>query len=250
MAEQDHDDREGIEPEVLDEDADDPAVAFHALRQTVEDIRSDLKQEVRHLRKGVEAVFAELDKQGPPEDYKPELAQLVQQLGIVAERLHGVEQSPILRQGAQHYARVLEHTGENLLRSATNQLERQAGDLERMTGNLARHVAGARDRQRQNWWLLTAGLAGIAAGVAFTLFLPAILPFSAAPRVASIVMADTPWRAGMDLMAFGNREAWNRVAAADRLFQANKDVMTACQEAAAKAGKDQRCTITVSSPRQ
>jgi hypothetical protein len=52
-----------------------------------------------------------------------------------------------------------------------------------MTGNLARHVAGARDRQRQNWWLLGTGLAGVVAGVVFTLFLPAILPFSAAPRI-------------------------------------------------------------------
>jgi hypothetical protein len=40
------------------------------------------------------------------------------------------------------------------------------------------------------------------------------------------------------------------VAAADRLVEANKETVTACQGAAAKAGKDKRCTITVSATGQ
>ncbi len=56
------------------------------------------------MRRGLEAAD-QLEKIEPAQDYKPQLAQLVQSLENVAERLHGVEQSPVLRQGAQHYAR-------------------------------------------------------------------------------------------------------------------------------------------------
>ena len=87
------DDREGIEPEALDEDAGDPAAAFDALRETVESLAGDLTREMTTIRKGVEAAFEEFDRQGPPADYKPELAQIVQQLAHVGERLQGVEQA-------------------------------------------------------------------------------------------------------------------------------------------------------------
>ena len=249
MAELD-DDREGIEPEALDEDAGDPAAAFDALRRTIETQGAQIGAEMTVMRRGLEAAFDQLEKIEPAQDYKPELAQLVQALDNVAERMHGVEQSPILRQGAQHYAAVLERSGEALIRTAAQQLERQASDLERAGRNLSAHVAGARERSRQDWWLVAAFAVGLLAGALVMLFLPRLLPFSAAPRVASVVMGETPWRAGMSLMAFESPEAWQRVAAADQIAIANKDELAACREAAAKAKKDQRCTITVPVPAQ
>ena len=224
------DDREGFEPEVLDDDAGDPAAAFDALRQTVEGLAGDLRREMTTIRKGVEIALEEFDRQGPPADYKPELAQLVQQLAHVGERLQGVEQSPILRQGPQHYAAALERSGEGLVRNAVQQLERQAADLERTGRNLSAHVAGARERDRQNWWLAVTGLGGLFAGIVFTLFLPAMLPFSAAPRVASIVMGETPWQAGMSLMAFDSQDSWNRVASADELIAVGRAVTKSTSE--------------------
>ena len=247
MAELD-DDREGIEPEALDEDAGDPAAAFDALRRTIETQGAQIGAEMTVMRRGLEAAFDQLERIEPQADYKPQLAQLVQQLGIVAERLHGVEQSPILRQGAQHYAAVLERTGEELIRSAAQTLERQASDLERAGRNLAAHVASARERDRQNWWLVVAVVVGMTIGALVMLFLPRLLPFSAAPRVASVVMGETPWRAGMSLMAFDSPESWQRVASADQLIAANREAVTACWEAARTAGTDQRCTITVAAP--
>jgi len=242
------DDREGFEPEALDEDAGDPAAAFDALRRTIETQGSQIGAEMTVMRRGLEAAFDQLEKIEPAQDYKPQLAQLVQALDNVAERLHGVEQSPILRQGAQHYAALLERSGEALIRTAAQQLERQASDFERAGRNLSAHVAGARERDRQNWWLLGAFLFGIVFGILVTLFFPRHLPFSAAPRAASIVMGETPWQAGMSLMAFDSLESWQRVAAADQLIAANKETVAACREAAAKAGKAQRCTITVAAP--
>jgi len=241
------DDREGIEPEALDEDAGDPAAAFDALRRTIETQGAQIGAEMTVIRRGLEAAFDQLDKIEPQTDYKP---QLVQQLAVVAKHLHGVEQSPILRNGPQHYAAVLERSGEALIRTAAQQLERQASDLERAGRNLAAHVAGARQRDRQNWWLVVAFAIGLLAGALVMLFLPRVLPFSAAPRVASVVMGERPWQAGMSLMAFGSPEAWQRVASADQLIEANRDAVAACWEAARTAGADQRCTITVKAPGQ
>ncbi|MCF8476326.1 MAG: DUF6118 family protein [Pseudolabrys sp.] len=244
------DDKEGIEPEALDEDAGDPAAAFDALRRTIETQGAQIGAEMTVIRRGLEAAFDQLEKIEPPQDYKPQLAQVVQQLGVVAEHLQGVEQSPILRNGPQHYAAILERSGEGMVRSAVQQLERQAADLERAGRNLSAHVASARERSRQDWWLLGAFLFGIVLGILMTLFFPRHLPFSAAPRAASIVMGETPWQAGMSLMAFDSLESWQRVATADQLASANKDELAACREAAAKAKKEQRCTITVPAPAQ
>ena len=249
MAELD-DDREEIEPEALDEDAGDPAAAFDALRRTIEAQGEQIGAEMKVMRRGLEAAFDQLEKIEPAQDYKPQLAQLVQALDTVAERMHGVEQSPILRQGAQHYAALLERSGEALIRTAAQPLERQASDLERAGRNLSAHVAGARERSRQDWWLVAAFAVGLLAGALVMLFLPRLLPFSAAPRVASVVMGERPWQAGMSLMAFGSPEAWQRVASADQLLETNREAVAACWEAARTAGEDQRCTITVKAPAQ
>lgn len=243
------DDREGL-PEALDEDAGDPAAAFDALRRTIETQGAQIGAEMTVMRRGLEAAFDQLEKIEPQADYKPQLAQLVQQLGAVAEHLHGVEQSPILRNGPQHYAAALERSGEGLVRTAVQQLERQASDLERVGRNLSAHVASAREHHRQNWWLASVGTAGLVLGVLLTLFTPRVLPFSTAPRVASVVMGETPWRAGMSLMAFGSPDAWERVVASDRLIEGNKDTVAACHDAATKTGKDQRCSISVPAPTQ
>ena len=83
------DDRDGIEPEALDEDAGDPAAAFDALRRTIETQGEQIGAEMKVMRRGLEAAFDQLDKIEPQTDYKPQLAQLVQALDTVAERLHG-----------------------------------------------------------------------------------------------------------------------------------------------------------------
>jgi len=198
----------------------------------------------------VEAAFEEFDRHGPPQDYKPELAQLVQQLGLVAERLQGVEQSPILRNGAEHYARALERSGQGLIQNAVRALEKQAGDLERAGLNLAAHVASARERSRQNWWLVVAGAAGLLAGALLMLFLPRVLPGTVDMAVASTVMNADRWNAGAALMKSGSPREWNNLVAASDLVRDNRDALVACAEAAVTAKKDQRCTVTVKAPRQ
>lgn len=244
------DDKELLERGIIDNQEDegsDPAQAFEALRQTVDDLAGDLVREMTTIRKGVEAALDGQEKLQPI-DYSADLAQLVQSLAQVAERLHAVEKSPLLKNGPEHHARAIERSGESLVKTAAQQFQHESRDFQRLAREMAGQMASARERRRQNQWLWVFGLAGGVAGILATLFLPSLLPFSAAPRVASFVMAKSPWRAGMDLMAFDSPESWYRVLSADQLVEANKAEVATCREAATKASKDQKCIITVPAP--
>jgi len=243
------DDREGFEP-VAPDDAGDPAAAFEALRRTVEKQGGQLNAEMTVIRRGVELALEQSEKIRQPPDYGPDLGKIIKFLAVVEQRLEAVEQSPILRNGPQHYAAVLERGGEGLMRTAVQQLERQATDLERAGRNLSAHVASARERRQQDHWLWSAGATGLVAGVLLTLFLPRVLPGSVDMAVASIAMNADRWNAGSALMQSGSPTGWRGLADASNLVRANTDALTRCAEAAAKAKKDQSCTITVKAPAQ
>lgn len=244
------DNREGIEPQAPDEDAGDPAAAFDALRRTIETQGAQIGAEMSVMRRGLEAAFDQLERIDPQADYKPQLAQLVQALDNVAERLHGVEQSPILKQGAEHYARAIERSGEGLVQNAARELEKQAGDLERAGRVLSRHVASARERYVQNRYLWIVGTAGLVLGILLTLFAPRVLPASVDMAVASTVMNADRWNAGISLMRSGSPRDWNNLVSASDLVRANRAALAACGEDARIAGTDQQCTVTVPAPAQ
>ena len=200
------------------------------------------------MRRGLEAAFDQLDKIEPQTDYKPQLAQLVQALDTVAERMHGVEQSPLLKQGAQHYAAALERSGEGLVRTAVQQLERQAADLERAVRNLATYTKSAYDRKNQDFRMWMAGLVGLFVGIFLILLLPRFLPFSADTHVAATVIGQDRWNAGVTMMRVADPLSWRGVADSSQLVRDNAEAIGQCAEAARTAGADQRCTITVKAP--
>ena len=247
------DHQEPLGPDDIDsgwDETGDPVAAFEALRQTIEDLASNLAREMTTIRKGVEIALDGQEKIQQPVDYSADLGQMVQSLVQVGQRLDAISASPILKNGPEHYARALERSGESLVKTAAQQFQNDSRDLQRVTHELTSQVKSARERGIQNRFLWGIGAAGVVVGILATLFVPAVLPFSAAPRVASFVMGETPWRAGMSLMDFASAEDWRRVAEADQLIESNKPEVAACREAAVKAGEDQECTIVVVAPAQ
>ncbi len=243
------DEREEFEPQASpDEEAGDPAAAFDALRRTIETQGAQIGAEMTVMRRGLEAAFDQLEKIEPAQDYKPQLAQLVQQLGVVAERLQGVEQSPILRQGAQHYASALERAGEGLVSTAVQKLERQAGDLERISAVLASHNKQAFHRKDQDFRMWMAGLVGLFVGMFLILLLPRFLPFSADSRVASMVMGQDRVSAGLAMIHTVDTGLAGKVDWSSQFYQTNVGGIGACFEEARKTRREQKCTITVPVP--
>ncbi len=56
------------------------------------------------------------------------------------------------------------------------------------------------------------------------------------------------WQAGGALMREASPEGWREFVAGANLARANSDAIKVCREAAAKAGKEQKCTIIVTAP--
>lgn len=229
---------------MVENDDIDPGQAFEALRASVEETAQTLTSEMATIRKGVEAAFEQIEARSSL-DYGPEFGRVVQQLGLVGEKLEALAQSPILRQGAEHQAAVLERAAHGLVRPAVEQLERQAGDLERIAGNLGRQLGHVRERREQKGWLWSAAATGAVAGLLVTLFLPRVLPTMVGAYAASAIMGDAPWQAGAKLMNYASPDGWSQMSTAYRLARENAEAIGQCQKAAAETKREQRCTITV-----
>ncbi|RVI06559.1 hypothetical protein CN200_30695 [Sinorhizobium meliloti] len=246
---EDLDGRDDLEPDTSPEDdAGDPAAAFEALRETVEDLAANLTREMTTIRKGVETAFDQIERQGTPVDYSAELGRIVQSLTTVGERLKAVEQSPVLRQGADHYARALERSGDGLVRNAVQQLERQASDLERISGVLASHSRSAFLRKDQDIRMWTAAGFGIIAGMSLLLLLPRFLPFSADSHVASLVMGRDRVSAGYAMIEAADPFTVKKMKWGGQFYDAGGGEILACLENARQTGKDQKCTVSVPAP--
>lgn len=239
------DEREGFESQAAPDDAGDPAAAFEALRRTVEKQGGQLNAEMTIIRRGVELALEQSEKLRQPPDYGSDLGKIIQFLAVVDERLAAVEQSPILRNGPEHYARALERSGEGLVRTAAQQLEGKGRDLEREAQNLAAYTKSAYDRRSQDLRMWFAGVVGLFVGVLLILLLPRILPFSADTHVAAIVIGQDRWNAGGTMMQAADPEGWRGAVDSWQLVRDNAEAIGQCAEAARTGGEDQRCIIIV-----
>ncbi len=77
------------------------------------------------------------------------------------------------------------------------------------------------------------------------LFLPRFLRASAAMTAASTVMGEDRWNAGLSLMEAGDPQRWDNYMDAVRVVWANKDALSDCRDAAAKAKKKQPCLFVI-----
>lgn len=239
------DDMAGFEPEVAADEDGDPAQAFEALRQTVESLAGNLTREMTNIRKGVELALDRFEEIGPAADYRPEFGKVAQQLAAVAEHLQGVEQSPVLRNGPEHYARALERSGEGLVKTAVQQLERQASDLERAGRNLASYTQSAYDRKSQDFRMWTAGLVGLALGIFLILLLPRFLPFSADSHVASLVMGYDRVSAGRAMIEAADPKRAEAIVTAGWVYETNRAALDKCIADMFQSQKEQRCPVVL-----
>lgn len=236
---------------VPETDSGDPAEAFDALRRRIEAQGAQLGAEMAVIRKGVERAFEEFDRTAAPEDYKPQLAQIVKQLAVIVRHLDAIEKLPVLRHGADYYAQQMKQAGSSLVREAAQKIEGYSADLRQTTRILSDFIEGARARDRQNLSLAVAAIVGLFLGVLLTVTLPSILPGRVvAPWVASVVMGQAPVEAGRAMIQSGDPVRYQRMVWAEWIFANNVEALERCVEDMQQSGQDRQCTVTVKTPVQ
>ena len=222
-----------MEDEADHHGAADPAQAFEALRA-----------EVSELRRAIEALPGAWEDSRPP-DYTPSLGTIAQGLTAVEHRLAGIEQHPALRLTPEQHQQAVAQAGNMLMREAVQKLDRAAQDAERERHQLAGLIGTVRTQDEQRNWLLLAASWALVAGLLVSPFVAGVLPFGGDSAVAALIMKADRWNAGVALMQAGSPYGWRGVAEASDLVRVNQEALAACRDAAAKAKKEQRCTITV-----
>ena len=240
-----HEEGESFEPDTHDEDVGDPAAAFDALRATVENLASDLTREMTTIRKGVEHALDHLDQRSAPIDYSGEIGRMSQDVAGMSERLAGIEQSPMLRQGPEHYARVLERGGEGLVRTAAQQFQNESRDFQRTARELAEHTRGALTRRQQAVRVWVAVGSGVVVGVLVLLALPRFLPIAASSHVAAVVMGQNRIDAGHAILYSADPGAAKAVSRGGWIYETNRRAIDECIAEMLKSGKEQRCTVVL-----
>ena len=213
--------------------AADPAQAFE-----------DLRAEVSELRRAVEALPGVWEESRPP-DYTPSLGTIAQGMATVESRLAGIEKHPALRLTPEQHQQAVAQAGNVLMREAVQKLDRAAQDAERERHQLAGLIGTVRKQDAQRNWLLWAASGALAVGLLVSPFVAGVLPFGLDSAVAAVIMRADRWNAGVALMQAGSPDGWRSLADASNLVRVNQEALAACREAADKAKKEQRCTITV-----
>jgi hypothetical protein len=214
----------------------DPAKAFE-----------DLRAEVSVLRKAVDALPGAIRDNRPP-DYAQDLAVIGKGLDEIGGQLETIQKFPALRMTPEQQGQSIANAGSAMIFEASKKLERAtiAADNERY--NLSQMIGTLRSKQDQRYWLMLAGLIGLLIGFVTFPFAVRALPFGIPAGMAATIMNANEWDAGIALMKSANPDGWAQLAADAGLVSANRDKITDCRAAAAKAKKEQRCAITVPGP--
>jgi len=222
-----------MEDEADHHGAADPAQAFE-----------DLRAEVSVLRRALEALPGAWEESRPP-DYTPSLGTIAQGMATVESRLAGIEKHPALRLTPEQHQQAVAQAGNVLMREAAQKLDRAAQDAERERHQLAGLIGTVRKQDEQRNWLLWAASGALVIGLLVSPFVAGVLPFGGDSAVAAVIMQADRWNAGIALMQAGSPDGWRSLADASNLVRVNQEALAACREAADKAKKEQRCTITV-----
>jgi hypothetical protein len=212
---------------------------------------ADLQAEVTVTRRAVDGLPAAIKgvlKSMAPPDYAPSLGVFAKGLAGVEAKLARIEAHPTIRLTPEQHAQAIEQAGAASMRASAQRLFSQAEHMVRSAQQLEGLVGAALtkvEQQRRQWWF---GAVGVVAGFMLFPLLGASLPGGSYLAAWAAGYGNNRWSAGIYLMGEGDPAGSSALASASKLVNANTEALRACSEAAAKAGKEQKCTVNVSVP--
>ena len=203
------------------------------------------------MRRAVESLPAALkgaQEHGKAPDYAPSLGMLAKNLAGVETKLAQIETHPTIRLTPEQHAQAIEQAGAASMRASGQRLFSLAENMVHSAQQLEEVVGAALtkvEQQRRQWWF---GAGGVLVGFVLFPLLAASLPGGSYLTAWAAGYGNNRWGAGVICMEEGDPVGKSQLAAAWRLFEANKDALKLCAEAAAKAGKEQKCAVIVPVP--
>lgn len=224
-----------------EDEADEATKAFEALRKSIDRRNAATTAELKTIRKGVEALFDQIEALQAKPDFAADLAQLKQIGVVVAKRLEALEASPALKQGINAFERA----GTELVKTSAQAFDRKAQRFEHAAASLELITKNINDRHIYRRYAAIAGAAGVIVGALLLLVLPRLLPFDADSHVAAAVIGKSRWDAGAAMMRAEDPNSWKAAMVNAQLGVANAEALTRCRQAALKTGQTQRCAVKI-----
>ncbi len=208
-----------------------------------------LRAEITVLCRAVEAIEPVLRENQAP-DYSPTLGALAKSLDAIASRIEAIETHTGATVPAEVARREIARVYDASLRPARGDLERATREVLDAAHALHGAAGHTRMREEQRGWIIRTAAIGAAAGLLmFPLLvfpLARFLPFGNLPdSLAASALGEDRWNAGMGLMSRANPEKWNGFVADYTMVRATDGELKTCFDSAQKAGKEQRCSITI-----
>ena len=200
------------------------------------------------MRRAMESLPAIIKRMETP-DYAPSFGAVIKSLTATEARLAAIEGHPALKLTPDQHASAMKRAGADIMGDAARALRNEAEEVARERRNLADIVGEALGQEAQKRALLWTLELGVVAGLVLFPLLGAFAPGGSYLATLATGNADR-WQAGVDLMQRGDPAGAATLATASRLMNANAEALQACSEAAKKAGKEQKCTISVPAPTQ
>lgn len=173
-------------------------------------------------------------------DYGPSFGEIRRQIGELETKISGIADYPALRLTPDQHARAFERAKEGMFQEVVRQLRSEADAIRREREGLELISARSGNRRRQRLFLAGAVLTGL---ITYPL-LAAVLPggsYLAAFATGHV----NRWQAGAGLMQIADPEGARSISRATRIVSANAEALRACAEAARKAGREQKCAVSI-----
>jgi hypothetical protein len=199
------------------------------------------------MRQALKSVPEVILKHQPP-DTTETLGAIVKRLEAVGAFMAAIEQHPAMRMTPAQYSQAMAAAGDGSITRSVRELEgaKAAAIAERR--ELAAMIGTMRGRWKQWEWLGWTGLGAFFLGLLISPIFARLLPFGGDGYVAAFIMNADRWDAGGALMQAGSPEAWRGLMEDFNLVKSNQAALGVCHEAAAKAKKEQHCSIVVRAP--
>ncbi|WP_346031110.1 DUF6118 family protein [Erythrobacter westpacificensis] len=185
-------------------------------------------------------------------DYTATLGQMADQLAQISKTLTAIGSKPAIELTPEDIAVQIKRASLDMLRDSSDLLRQGRRDFDSATGQLSAMVGRVRaeaEQKRQTWHFASMGLV---AGILLWSILPGTIA-RAMPeswqwpeRIARKAVGEpTILEAGIRLIRSQNPEAWEELAAAQRIFSANREAFERCIEKAGKVERSVGCEFQI-----